>query len=736
MSQQLQSRYPGIRSFEAPESALFFGRSRETSELYSLIKVEQAVVLFSKSGIGKSSLLNAGVLPLLEKDEFSSMKLRFQNTAIDPSEMLLQELRSKMAALSLSDMMDKRLQSWCINRKPTIWEYLKAAEMVMSYLPAKPLLVLDQFEEFFMHSSSAQEAFIDLLSDLIFGRVPQYVQKQLQASGISGGREEQWASPLNWKLVIAIRSDKFSFLDNLSHKIPPILNNRYQLHPLNRAQAKEAILMPAASAVLDFYSPTFEYSPDALNDILDNLSNEKGEIESFQLQIICCHLEELVVANNIQTIEKEHIGGSEGIDLILNNYYENAIKSIGKEEEQAKVRKLIEEGLIVDGTRVSLAESFILSRYDLSSELLQKVLNTRIIKPENTHLGKAYEVSHDTLVAPIVNSYEKRQQEELRLQMQAEKERLAAEAEVQKRKRKRVLILLILVSIVMLVIVVLLFWVLKLRDKANAELAKNESILSDMYFYADRFAMVVQKDDSTGHFRYGFMDRDGNTRIPYDYTEASPFDEYGYARVKIFEKLYLIDTNNVRYPLAESPLAITDSTMAVSLKEQHLEEMPTQIANNQQLKVLYLRGNNFKSLPDKMGQMKDLKTLDLGFNQFNSIPKVVFEIQSLEQLDLQSNRIERFSLPPNIKGKLKTIDLSFNALMELPSDIARLSHLEKLDLAGNELKNLANSLGDLKMLQMLNVVGNKLSTLPDKLKNSKLLKPSPNKKKKKKNNEG
>ncbi|MCP4442180.1 MAG: hypothetical protein GY810_25000 [Aureispira sp.] len=443
MSQQHKhNRYPGIRSFEQYESALFFGRRQETRELYSLIKVEQFVVLFSKSGLGKTSLLNAGVLPLLEQEEYSSVKVRFQNKGVSPLNMLWNAVKSRMEELQIDSMVNQRIKAWCGNRPPSLWEYFKACSMVMNYLPAVPILILDQFEEFFIHSKKDQSILIQLLADIIFGRVPTDVQKTLKEKKAPSARDEQWTEPLNWKLVFAIRSDRLSMLDNLSAQIPPILSNRYQLHPLSKRKAEEAILLPAQSGAYDFASDKFNYSDDALDDIINNLSNEKGEIESFQLQIICGHLEDIVIQKQLKTVEVHHIGGADGIKQILNNYYRNRIDSIGTAEEQQLATKLIEEGLIVDGARVSLAESIVTSRYNITDSLLSKLLATRLIKPENTHLGKAYEVSHDTLVAPILTSFKQRKLEEERLQRAQEKkeqeEKLAAQqAELEEEQRRR-----------------------------------------------------------------------------------------------------------------------------------------------------------------------------------------------------------------------------------------------------------------------------------------------------------
>lgn len=56
-------RFPGINPFQTEEQDRFFGRDDDIRELHALIALEKVVVLFGKSGHGKSSLLNAGIVP-------------------------------------------------------------------------------------------------------------------------------------------------------------------------------------------------------------------------------------------------------------------------------------------------------------------------------------------------------------------------------------------------------------------------------------------------------------------------------------------------------------------------------------------------------------------------------------------------------------------------------------------------------------------------------------------------
>ena len=62
--------YVGPRTFTPNEKEIFFGREIEQRELLSLIVSEQLILFYAQSGAGKSSLINAGILPELEARNF------------------------------------------------------------------------------------------------------------------------------------------------------------------------------------------------------------------------------------------------------------------------------------------------------------------------------------------------------------------------------------------------------------------------------------------------------------------------------------------------------------------------------------------------------------------------------------------------------------------------------------------------------------------------------------------
>ena len=58
-----QCPYPGMRSFDASEAALFFGRRQEITQLSELLRKHPLVMLSGASGVGKCSLVQAGLFP-------------------------------------------------------------------------------------------------------------------------------------------------------------------------------------------------------------------------------------------------------------------------------------------------------------------------------------------------------------------------------------------------------------------------------------------------------------------------------------------------------------------------------------------------------------------------------------------------------------------------------------------------------------------------------------------------
>ncbi|HEV7684174.1 MAG TPA: hypothetical protein VGO68_18810 [Pyrinomonadaceae bacterium] len=402
----LRVRYPGSRPFTQDDENLFFGRDEDIAKLTTFITVEKMTVLYGKSGLGKTSLLTAGVLPVLEHEyQYCIIPMRFGSFTHDNRKHPLDIVEDQLTAR----IQQKTFLSQIESEDVSLWQLLKNLEQTLATQPTF-LLVFDQFEELFTYPEGVTD-FAEALADLLYGRVPKDFQRALRlatrnnANLLTPEQSEFLDRPLKLKVVMSIRSDRMSLLDSLSTQIPQVLLNCYELKPLSRTQAQDAIIGPAQKAG-DFRSPPFSYKPEALKKLLNYLTQQDTKsIESFQLQILCQYVEEnIVITRTDVDVEEQDLGE---LEAIYRNYYDNSIKKLGTEEEQRKARIFIEEGLIFarEQRRITLYEGQIHSQFDISPELLRRLSDTHLIRSEpHSSGGFMYELSHDTLVAPILKA--------------------------------------------------------------------------------------------------------------------------------------------------------------------------------------------------------------------------------------------------------------------------------------------------------------------------------------------
>lgn len=426
-------RYPGVEPFTEEDQTIFFGRDDDTRELLRLTNLENLVVFYGKSGLGKTSLINVKILPKLQiESNFQPILMRLSNynekSPSNPAEVFDNQLHHDNTVKTYIDDIPVS--------HVTLWQSLKKLQLTNNtYSSGQFILVIDQFEELFTYPEGVEE-FGNQLSDILNQRIPQEFRKTLRRAlavddelqkKITDKEMEDLLSPINVKMVLSIRSDRLSMLYRLKTSLPNILQNFYELAPLNVNQAKEAIIKPAQQEGT-FLSPKFEYTSSSLEKIINFLQKKENgrtrlpqPIESFQLQIICQHIESLIIDKDIEKLSDRDLGE---VERVFENFYDNQISRIGTPEEQSAVRKMIEEGLIFEKEerRLTLYEGQIINEYHISLELLKEVVATRLIRAIPHSSGSyIYELTHDTLVAPILKSKFRRKREAKIKRLEAEK---------------------------------------------------------------------------------------------------------------------------------------------------------------------------------------------------------------------------------------------------------------------------------------------------------------------------
>ena len=357
----------------------------------------------------------------------------------------------------------------------------------------KFILIFDQFEELFTYPEKEIDLLKKELSELLYISVPQQLRNLLKdkllldPAYLTKEEKDLLFSPLNVKILFSIRSDKLSLLNKLTDYFPSVFKLCYELKPLNTQQARLAIEEPATLDDKEYRSQPFTFTNEAIALLLnsltaaktkkdDSIGDFKQEIETFQLQIICKYAENLVIEKNLNQIAASDLGN---IKEIFENHYRNIIARLSP-EKQLPARRLIEEKLIIDGMRVSMPVPFILRDQGMTRELLDELISTHILRPAQNN---TIEISHDTLIEPILKYYDERnKQEAIESELQEKEEQIKRIRSEQKIKAKRNRLIITIVSIALVLTIGLAIYAIIQSKEAIAQKEANATQLARTYW--------------------------------------------------------------------------------------------------------------------------------------------------------------------------------------------------------------------------------------------------------------
>ena len=367
-----------------------FGRNREISALRHFISAERIVLLHSPSGAGKSSLVAAGLIPVLA-DRFEiwgptrvnqmppgPVANRFTWSAISGFEQSLR--RDSSAGITAAHLVQipETLAGL------TLTEYVAQRERTKS-----PLLIFDQFEEILRVDSidtATKQAFFTQLGDL------------LSDSRI-------------WALFI-MREDYLAPLDPYLRLVPTHFQNRYRIDRLKTDMATEAIVRPTENLKR-------KYDPEAVELLVNNLATVNAQqldgtfadqvgdyVEPLQLQVVCYDIWSRKAPGDL-LIGADDVG--KNITSALMNYYDHSVRLAAGENDlrERQIREWFQEMLITpDGVRSQVRQEREQSG-GLDNNLVGQLLDTYLVRAEPRGFTNWYELAHDRLIAPVRESNRK-----------------------------------------------------------------------------------------------------------------------------------------------------------------------------------------------------------------------------------------------------------------------------------------------------------------------------------------
>lgn len=412
--------YKGLMPYSEADAILFFGRETFQDLVINYLQAERLTLLYGASGVGKSSLLRAGVVHRLRRLAEQNVRQResaefcvviFNEWRDDPVVGLLRQVRETIERYNPqpvelaadTDSLAGTLDQW--------------AEQIDCDL----LIILDQFEEYFMyHSQVADDKF-----GIEFERAVN--NRNLRAN-----------------FLVAVREDTLAKLDRYKASIPSLFQNTLRVKHLDHNAARDAIIKPieqynsqrAAGEQIKIEAGLVE---DVLAQVAigatainSHIFSQRGteqqqnmQIEAPYLQLVMTRLWELDRRSHVlkQSTFKD-LGGSMHI---VDNHLSLTVTTLSPSEQKIAAR-IFRYLVTPSGTKITQSATDIAS-YSMIPEgdvinVLDKLSGMRILRAiapsQNQPDSPRYEIFHDVLAAPINAWWEQYEEDERLKKVQEE----------------------------------------------------------------------------------------------------------------------------------------------------------------------------------------------------------------------------------------------------------------------------------------------------------------------------
>ena len=378
--------YVGPRAFRTGET--LYGRDREVDELLDLLIAERIVLLYSPSGAGKTSLVQAALVPRLREEDFF----------VGPSMRVNAEVPSDMGDGST---INRFVLSALLSReeglpadKQTPLEDLARATLVDHFMqrlwqtddaPQSEVIIFDQFEEIITTDPTNLEAKTEF-----FNQVGQALRDK-----------NRWA-------LFSMREDHLAALDPYLRAVPTRLATRFRLDLLGEAAARTAMREPARLAGVDFTNAAASKLVDDLRQVRvqrpDGTTEEQlgPHVEPVQLQVVCYRLCDSLSPGD-QSIEESDIASVGDVDSVLAAYYAERVADTSARTGVAErtIRDWFDTRLITEqGIRAQVLWGGAHSD-GLPNAAIDPLIDAHLVRSEKRRGAVWFELAHDRLITPI-----------------------------------------------------------------------------------------------------------------------------------------------------------------------------------------------------------------------------------------------------------------------------------------------------------------------------------------------
>jgi len=396
------SPYPGLTPYTEADGQLFFGRAREGAILLANLVASRLPILYGAMGVGKSSLLRAGVASHLRYNaranlaDYGVPKLAvvvFSSWAgDDPVGELADAIRASAAELGP----DRPASGPAAPARLD-----ETIETCASQVEGKVLIILDQFEDYFLYHRG----------DDGDGTFPVELARAVNRADLPAG------------FLISIRDDAVARLIPLRERIPRLFDNFQHLEHLDLEAARDAILGPLNVYNMLGAGEPVEIEPELIQAVLDELrlrslvtldgfttesEAREARIETPFLQLVMTRLWDEETRRGSHTLRLETLRQLGGARRMFGRVVEDLMAGLSLEEQRVTADIL---HFLVTGSGATIPQSAPdLAAYSGRDErevvrVLERLSSVRVVRPLPPSPGRKevrYQIFHDVLAGPLL----------------------------------------------------------------------------------------------------------------------------------------------------------------------------------------------------------------------------------------------------------------------------------------------------------------------------------------------
>lgn len=421
------SPYKGLMPYDEEDARFFFGRDSERDIIVANLTAARLTLLYGASGVGKSSVLRAGVVHALQAEARANLAqagapelavVYFSSWRDDPLHGLLGAVETAVRGA---------LSGYTVE-PPTATDFVDALAGWSEVVEGPLLIILDQFEEYFLYHGQEDGP------QTFAVEFPRAVSRR----------------DLRVNFLVALREDALARLDRFKGRIPGLFENRLRIDHLDHAAAEAAIRKPLLEwNTLAPPGEVMSIEDGLVEAVLDQVKRGavvlgdagRGQVAATQdvrietpfLQLVMTRLWDEERRQGSRVLRLKTLNDLGGADRIVRTHLDAAMQTLSPAERDLAAR-IFHHLVTPSGAKIAHTVSDLAVYADAPASEIAPVLerlsrgDVRILRPiappPDTPGEPRYEIYHDVLAAAILDWRARYQREADRAEAEA---RLAAE---------------------------------------------------------------------------------------------------------------------------------------------------------------------------------------------------------------------------------------------------------------------------------------------------------------------